>query len=69
MAPNTLARNFTVTQPNKTWIGDVTYTATEEGWLYLAVVMDLFSHHIVGWSMKTAIDRSLVIGDLGIACP
>jgi transposase InsO family protein len=55
IAPNLLARNFTVTKPNTTWTGDVTYIATEEGWLYLAVIIDLFSRRIVGWSMKTTI--------------
>jgi transposase InsO family protein len=68
IAPNLLNRNFTVEKPNTTWTGDVTYIATEEGWLYLAVVIDLFSRRIVGWSMKTAIDRSLVIDALEMAC-
>ncbi len=68
IAPNLLDRNFTVTQPNTTWTGDMTYIASEEGWLYLAVVIDLFSRRIVGWSMKTTIDRSLVIDALEMAC-
>ena len=68
IAPNLLGRNFTVEKPNTTWTGDVTYIATEEGWLYLAVVIDLFSRRIVGWSMKTTIDRSLVIDALEMAC-
>ena len=68
IAPNLLDRNFTVTRPNTTWSGDVTYIASEEGWLYLAVVIDLFSRRIVGWSMKTTIDRSLVIDGLEMAC-
>lgn len=68
VAPNLLARNFTVAQPNRAWTGDMTYIATEEGWLYLAVVMDLFSRRIVGWSMKAAMDRSLVIDALEMAC-
>ena len=68
IAPNLLARNFTVDMPNRTWAGDVTYIATEEGWLYLAVVMDLFSRRIVGWSMKATIDRGLVIDALEMAC-
>jgi len=68
IAPNLLDRNFTVEKPNTTWTGDVTYIATEQGWLYLAVVIDLFSRRIVGWSMKTTIDRSLVIGALEMAC-
>lgn len=68
VAPNTLARNFTVTQPNQTWTGDITYIGTEEGWLYLAVVLDLFSRRVVGWSMKTEIDRGLAIDALEMAC-
>lgn len=52
----------------RAWTGDMTHVAIEEGWLYLAVVMDLFSRRIVGWSMKTVIDRSLVIDALEIAC-
>jgi len=68
IAPNLLDRNFTVEKPNTTWTGDVTYIATEEGWLYLAVVIDLFSRRIVGWSMKTTVDRSLVIDALEMAC-
>ena len=68
IAPNLLDRNFTVEKPNTTWTGDVTYIATEEGWLYLAVVIDLFSRRIVGWSMKTTIDRTLVIEALEMAC-
>jgi transposase InsO family protein len=67
IAPNLLNRNFTVDRPNVAWTGDVTYIATEEGWLYLAVVIDLFSRRIVGWSMKTTIDRSLVIDALEMA--
>ena len=68
VAPNLLNRNFTVALPNTVWTGDVTYIATEEGWLYLAVVIDLFSRRIVGWSMKTTIDRTLVIDALEMAC-
>ena len=68
IAPNLLDRNFTVARPNTTWTGDLTYIASEEGWLYLAVAIDLFSRRIVGWSMKTTIDRSLVIDALEMAC-
>ena len=68
IAPNLLDRNFTVEQPNTAWTGDITYIATDEGWLYLAVVIDLFSRRIVGWSMKTTIDRSLVIDAVEMAC-
>ena len=48
VAPNLLARNFTVDAPNKVWTGDITYIWTEEGWLYLAVVIDLFNRQVVG---------------------
>jgi putative transposase len=65
---NLLDRNFRVERPNRAWTGDVTYITTEEGWLYLAVVIDLFSRRIVGWSMKSSIDRSLVIDALEMAC-
>ncbi len=68
IAPNLLNRNFTVVRSNTTWTGDVAYIATEEGWLYLAVVIDLFNRRIVGWSMKTKIDRSQVIDALEMAC-
>jgi putative transposase len=52
IAPNTLNREFTVDQPDRAWVTDITYIRTWQGWLYLAVVMDLFSRRIVGWSMK-----------------
>ena len=51
IAPNLLARNFTVAAANTVWAGDMTYIPTREGWLYLAVVLDLFSRRIVGWAM------------------
>jgi hypothetical protein len=59
IAPNLLARNFTVAAPNTVWAGDMTYIPTREGWLYLAVVLDLFSRRIVGWSMGPAITAEL----------
>ncbi len=52
IAPNLLNRNFTVAAPNRVWAGDMTYIQTEEGWLFLAVVLDLFSRRIVGWSLR-----------------
>jgi putative transposase len=51
IAPNHLDRQFTVKQPNQAYVGDVTYIPTQEGWLYLAVVIDLFSRQVVGWSI------------------
>ena len=64
IADNLLARKFDVAempQRNRIWAGDITYLQTREGWLYLAVVIDLASRLVVGWSMKTTMDRSLVI--------
>jgi transposase InsO family protein len=64
VAPNLLNCNFTSAAPNQAWSGDITYIATEEGWLFLAVVIDLFSRKVVGWSMRTDMHRSLVIDAL-----
>jgi putative transposase len=64
VAPNLLGRNFTAAAPNQAWTGDITYIATEEGWLFLAVVIDLFSRKVVGWSMRPDMHRSLVIDAL-----
>ena len=67
IAPNLLARNFTMAAANTVWAGDMTYIATDEGWLYLAVVLDLFSRRIVGWSMGTTIDAELACRALEMA--
>jgi len=67
IAPNRLDRNFTVAAPNQAWVGDITYIATEEGWLFLAVVIDLFSRKVVGWSMRPDMHRDLVIDALWMA--
>ncbi len=61
LIPNILQRNFTVAKPNLAWVTDITYIRTWQGWLYLAVVMDLFSRKIVGWSTKPTISRELVL--------
>ena len=61
LIPNILQRRFTVTRPNKAWVTDITYIRTWRGWLYLAVVMDLFSRKIVGWSAGPSIRRELVL--------
>src|SRR5215831_6840770 len=61
LIPNLLQRQFTVTRRNKAWVTDITYTRTWQGWLYLAVVMDLFSRKIVGWSAGPTIHRELVL--------
>jgi putative transposase len=67
IAPNHLAQRFDVQAPNEAWVTDITYIRTLEGWLYLAVVLDLFSRQVVGWSMKPRIDRELAIGALLMA--
>ncbi|QRK13373.1 IS3 family transposase [Archangium violaceum] len=67
VAPNILERNFSPGQPNSTWATDITYVGTGQGWLYLAVVMDLFSRKVVGWSMSENIDRHLVLNALDMA--
>jgi putative transposase len=61
LIPNVLQRKFTVTRPNKAWVTDITYIRTWQGWLYLAVVMDLFSRKIVGWCAGPTIRRELVL--------
>jgi putative transposase len=67
IAPNLLARNFAVASPNTVWVGDMTYIPTDEGWLYLAVVLDLFSRRIVGWSMGETITAELACRALEMA--
>ena len=60
VAPNLLNRQFTVYQANQVYVGDITYVHTREGWLYLAVVIDLYSRHVVGWSMAEHMRTQLV---------
>ncbi|MCZ8221458.1 MAG: IS3 family transposase [Acidovorax sp.] len=67
VAPNHLQRQFKVAEPNQSWVTDITYIRTHEGWLYLAVVVDLFSRQVVGWSMGSRIDTSLVLDALLMA--
>ena len=66
-APNLLARQFEVTEPNLSWVTDFTYIRTHDGWLYLTVVIDLFSRQVVGWSMKANPKADLVIDALLMA--
>lgn len=61
VAPNQLKRQFDPEQPNKAWVTDITYIRTHEGWLYLAVVIDLFSRQVVGWSMQSRMHTDLVL--------
>ncbi len=67
VADNLLDQDFTAAGPNERWSSDITYIKTRQGWLYLAVVMDLYSRRIVGWSMSRWISRHLVIDALRMA--
>ena len=61
VAPNRLAREFSADEPDQAWVSDITFVRTYEGWLYLAVVLDLFSRRVVGWSMSSRIRADLVL--------
>jgi len=67
VAENVLNREFTATAPNQKWVGDITYIWTAEGWLYLAVVIDLFSRKVVGWSLQERMTSDLVCAALQMA--
>lgn len=67
VSPNLLEQDFTATAPNQKWVGDITYLWTEEGWLYLATVIDLFSRRVVGWSMSERMTATLVCDALRMA--
>jgi transposase InsO family protein len=66
-APNRLQRDFVATAPDRVWVGDVTGVPTREGWLYLAVLIDLFSRQVIGWSMGKRNDTHLVLAALHMA--
>jgi transposase InsO family protein len=67
VARNLLAQDFRVSRPNEKWLGDITYIPTAQGWLYLAVILDLYSRRIVGWAMSDSLERHLVIAALQMA--
>lgn len=67
IAPNRLNRCFQVSKPNRVWVGDVTFIATRNGWLYLAVLLDLYSRKIIGWAMSDQINKQLVVNALIMA--
>jgi putative transposase len=67
IAPNVLARDFSASAPNQKWVGDITYIWTREGWLYLAVLIDLFSRRVVGWSMGDSLATELPLRALRMA--
>jgi transposase InsO family protein len=66
-APNLLGREFSASQPNACWLTDITTIPTREGWLYLAVILDLYSRAVVGWAMGQRLDRALAIDALTMA--
>jgi putative transposase len=67
VAPNLLNQEFTVDAPDRTWVGDITYIHTQQGWLYLAVLLDLFNRKIVGWATSARLNRQLAIDALEMA--
>lgn len=67
IAPDLIERNFHADQANETWVSDMTYIPTDEGWLYLAATMDLFSRRIVGWSMAPTMHATIVVDALQMA--
>lgn len=67
VAENLLDRNFTPTAPNQVWTSDITYLWTDEGWLYLAIVLDLFNREVVGWSLKPRMTADIVTDALTMA--
>lgn len=60
VAPNLLAQDFTAERPNEKWTGDITSVPTAQGWLYLAVILDVFSRRVIGWAMSSLCDELLV---------
>jgi transposase InsO family protein len=67
VAANVLDRQFTVATPNRAWVSDITYLWTQAGWLYLVVILDLFSRRVVGWAMHDRITRQLGVDALTMA--
>jgi putative transposase len=67
IAPNLLERDFTAIKPNASWVTDITFIWTLQGWLYLAVIIDLFSRRVVGWSTSRNVDRHLALAALDVA--
>jgi putative transposase len=67
LAPNRLQQKFQVANPNEAWVTDITHSRTHEGWLYLVVVIDLYSRKVIGWSMQSRIKKELVLNALLMA--
>jgi putative transposase len=66
-ADNLVKQNFTLTEPNKLWFSDITYIATLEGWLYLAIILDAFSRKVIGWAFSDRLTDTLVLTALSMA--
>lgn len=67
IAPNLLKQDFTATEPNQKWAGDISYIWTREGWVYLAVIIDLYSRRVIGWAVSNRMKRDLAIRALKMA--
>ena len=67
IAPNLLEQDFTAAAPNQRWVTDITYIPTDEGWLFVAAIVDLYSRRVVGWAMQPTMHRSLVLKALEMA--
>ena len=67
IAPNLLNRDFSAAGPNRKWVGDISYVWTREGWLYLAVILDLHSRRVIGWAVSNRLKRDLAIRALNMA--
>jgi len=67
IAPNLLNRDFSAARPNRKWAGDISYVWTQEGWLYLAVILDLHSRRVIGWAVSNRMKRDLAIRALNMA--
>lgn len=67
VAPNLLSRDFSTSAPNQKWVSDLSYVWTDEGWMYLAVVIDLYSRAVIGWSMQSTMTKQLVCDALMMA--
>ena len=67
IAPNLLNRDFHADQPNQKWAGDISYVSTREGWLYLAVILDLHSRRVIGWAVSNRMKRDLAVRALKMA--
>ena len=67
IAPNLLQQDFTASGPNQKWVGDITYVWTREGWVYLGVIIDLFSRRVVGWAISNRMKQDLALRALNMA--